>query len=201
MRFLIPIEALARHGFDDRPQKAVIEVTISKINTRCLPGRGKMGAVFPIGTTWRKEGLDTDRRRNAVNPAVAQARRMRSQHTKRNGHVRVRRMAQAKAQVLADIVVQGQLPRFGELHEGKDREHLGDRCHAETAVHRHRPGPLPVHAADAGGKTVDLTPIGIGQDGQAGHTGPGIANKGGKISIPVSSIHNSSFRVWKRRCL
>lgn len=126
---------------------------------------------------------------------------MGSQRAEGNGHVGIRRMAQAKTQVLADIVVQGQLPRFGELHEGKDREHLGDRRHAEAAVHRHRPGPLPVHAADAGGKTVDLVPIGIGQDGQTGHAGPRVANKRGEISIPVSSIHNGSFRVWKRRCL
>lgn len=200
MGLLILVETLARHGFDDRPQEAVVEVAIGEIGARCLSGRREMGAAFPIGTAGPKEGPDADGWRDTVDFAVAQARRMGRQLAERNRHVGIRRMAQAKAEVLADILVEGQLPCFGELHNRKDREHLGDGRHAETAVFRHGPGLCPGHAADTAGKAVDLTAAGIGQDGQAGHAGPAVANKGGKIAIPIPSLHNSSFRVQKRTC-
>lgn len=124
-----------------------------------------MGAAFPIGTAWRKEGPDADGWRDTVDFAVAQARRMRSQAAERNGHVGIRRMARAKAEVLLTSSSRT-ASCFGELHNRKDREHLGDGRHAETAVFRHGPGLCP----PCGGyrrKAVDLTAAGIGQDGQA----------------------------------
>ena len=78
MGLLILVETLARHGFDDRPQEAVVEVAIGEIAPGACPPR-EMGAAFPIGTAWPKEGPDSDGWRDTVDFAVAQARRMRSQ--------------------------------------------------------------------------------------------------------------------------